>query len=81
MKKSKSFLSKIKADPDNHHISIFWFFLPKIIMLGTYENWYPVGVFDWEFIDDSVRIIFFGMVSLIIWYLVNSIIGIFKNNK
>ena len=51
MKKSKSFISRIKAVKDNHHISIFWFFLPKIILLGTYESWYPVGIFDLVFID------------------------------
>lgn len=81
MKKSKSFISRIKAVKDNHHISIFWFFLPKIILLGTYESWYPVGIFDLVFIDDLVRVSSFAMVSLIIWYLVNCLIGLIKNNK
>lgn len=73
------FLKKIKADPDNQHISIFWFFLPKIILLGTYESWYPIGIFKVVFIDDSIRILSFAMISLIIWYIFNFFIGISKN--
>ena len=81
MKKLKSFLVRIKADPDNHHISIYWFFIPKIILLGTYESWYPIGIFESVFIDDTVRLTTFALISIIIWYLINALIGLLKKNN
>ena len=55
--------------------------IPKIILLGTYESWYPIGIFEWVFIDDAVRLITFALISVIIWYLLNTLIGLLKKNN